>query len=54
MKDETFEMIKDCRKRRILWVNIYKQLNDVKQFPTVSALKICFGRELQKRGMILE
>jgi len=52
MNDDMFEKIKDLRQRRIKWIIIFKKFQ--KEFNTVSDIRLSFGRELNKRGIILE
>ncbi len=52
MNDDMFEKIKDLRKRKTEWITIFKKFQ--KEFNTVSDIRLSFGRELNKRGIILE
>ncbi len=54
MNDEIFETIKLMRETRATWLEIFKKYERELNLKTISDIRLGFGREMNKRGIILE
>lgn len=54
MNDETFETIKLMRETKASWLEIFKKYEHELNLSCISDIRLAFGREMIKRGIIFE